>query len=311
MIDTSPSKIVNLGLIGAGAWGRNYIKTIDGLAGTRLTCLASRNTENPALVGPDCVISEDWHEMIAGGDLDGVIIATPPALHTEMTLAVIDAGIPVLVEKPMTLSLADAETVVEAAKAKNAIVLVDHTHLYSAAWEALKNDAKAGPLISISTVAGKWGPFRQDTPMLWDRGSHDIAMCLDLVGHLPERVMARRIEIRDVENGTGESLGLVLGFGHITAKIAISNLIAEKKRLFTAFLNDRELIYDDTLDAKLQLKIVSNNQVKTVALVEGRPLERALQAFSAAIQAGEADIKDAELGRDVVAVLEQLQKHIV
>lgn len=310
MTDTSPSKILNLGLIGAGAWGRNYIKTIDGLAGTRLTCLASRNTENPALVGPDCVISEDWHEMIAGGDLDGVIIATPPALHTEMTLAVIDAGIPVLVEKPMTLSLADAETVVEAAKAKNAIVLVDHTHLYSAAWEALKNDAKAGPLISISTVAGKWGPFRQDTPMLWDRGSHDIAMCLDLVGHLPERVMARRIEIRDVENGTGESLGLVLGFGHITAKIAISNLISEQNRLFTASLKGGELIYDDTLDDKLHLKIAARDPGKTLALGESKPLERALQAFSAAIQAGEADIKDAELGRDVVAVLEQLQMHI-
>ena len=102
----------------------------------------------------------------------------------------------------------------------------------------------------------------------------------------------------------------MLGFGDITAKIAISNLIAEKKRIFTAFLNDRELIYDDTLDDKLQLKIAPKNQVKTVALTEGRPLERALQAFSAAIQTGEADFKDAELGRDVVAVLERLPMHV-
>jgi predicted dehydrogenase len=308
--DTSPSKILNLGLIGAGTWGRNFIKTIAGLDGIALTRLASRNPESSSLVEPDCVISADWRDLIAAQDLDGVIIATPPALHAEMTLAAIDAGIPVLVEKPMTLSLAEAESVVKAASAKNAIVLVDHVHLYSAAWEALKNDAKAGPLITISTIAGNWGPFRQGTPMLWDWGCHDIAMCLDLVGHQPERVMARRIEARDVDGGTGEALGLVLGFGHITAKIAISNLISEKKRLFTAFLNDRELVYDDTLDDKLQLKIAPKNQVKTVALTEGRPLERALQAFSAAIQTGEADFKDAELGRDVVAVLEQLQMHI-
>ena len=302
---------LNLGLIGAGAWGRNFIKTIDSLDGVALTRLASRNPESPALVGPDCVISEDWRDLIAAGDLDGVIIATPPTVHAEMTLAAIDAGLPVLVEKPMTLSLDEAETVVEAARAKNAIVLVDHVHLYSAAWEALKHEALAlGSLQAISTVAGNWGPFRQDTPMLWDRGAHDIAMCLDLVGLQPERVMARRIEARDVDGGTGEALALELGFGHITAKIAISNLIAEKTRLFTAFLNDRKLVYDDTLDDKLQLKIAPQNQVKTVALAEGRPLERALQAFSAAIEAGEADFKDAELGRDVVGVLEQLQKHL-
>ena len=310
MTDTSPSKILNLGLIGAGTWGRNFIKTIAWLDGIALTRLASRNPESVGLVSAECVISGDWHDLIAAGDLDGVIIATPPTIHAEMTLAAIDAGLPVLVEKPMTLSLADAETVVEAAKAKNTIVLVDHTHLYSAAWEALKNDAKAGPLITISTIAGKWGPFRQDTPMLWDWGTHDVAMCLDLVGRRPETAIARRIETRDVDNGIGEALGLVLGFGDITAKIAISNLISEQNRLFTASLKGGELIYDDTLDDKLHLKISALDPGKTLALGESKPLERALQAFSAAIQAGEADIKDAELGRDVVAVLEQLQMHI-
>jgi len=309
--DTSPSKILNLGLIGAGAWGRNYIKTIAGLDGVALTRLASRKPESAGLVSAECVISGDWHDLIAAGDLDGVIIATPPTIHAEMTLAAIDAGIPVLVEKPMTLSLAEAETVVGAALAKNAIVMVNHIHLYSAAWEVLKREAKEhGPLQAISTVAGNWGPFRQETQMLWDWGTHDVAMCLDLVGRRPETAIARRIETRDVDNGIGEALGLVLGFGDITAKIAISNLITEQNRLFTASLKGGELIYDDTLDDKLHLKIAARDPGKTLALGESKPLERALQAFSAAIQAGEADIKDAELGRDVVAVLEQLQMHI-
>ncbi len=310
MTDTSSSKILNLGLIGAGAWGRKYIKTIDALDGIALTRLASRNLESAGFIPSECVISEDWRDLIAARDLDGVIIATPPTLHAEMTLAAIDAGLPVLVEKPMTLSLDEAETVVGAAYAKNAIVLVDHVHLYSAAWEGLKREAKAlGPLQEISSVAGNWGPFRPDTPMLWDWGCHDIAMCLDLVGRPPEATIAQRIETRDVDNGNGEALGLMLDFGDVTAKIAISNLISEKNRLFTASLKDGELVYDDTLDDKLRLKINHQNPGKSMALGEGKPIERALQAFSAAIHAGKADIKDAELGRDVVAVLEQLQKH--
>ncbi|MDA1089161.1 MAG: Gfo/Idh/MocA family oxidoreductase [Proteobacteria bacterium] len=311
MTDAVPSKILNLGLIGAGVWGRNFIKTIAGLDGARLTRLASRNPESAALVPPDCVISDDWRDLMAAQDLDGVIIATPPALHAEMTLAAIDAGLAVLVEKPMTLSLAEAEAVVSAARAKNAIVLVDHIHLYSAAWEVLKKEARVhGPLQAISAVAGNWGPFRPDTPMLWDWGSHVIAMAMDLVGRRPETAVARSIEIRDVENGKGEALALELGFGDITAKIVISTLYAEKNWLFTASLKGGELVYDDTLDDKLRLKITPQDPGKPVALADGRPLERAVQAFSAAIHRGQADFKDAVLGHDVVGVLEQLQKHL-
>ncbi len=311
MTGGSPPGILNLGLIGAGAWGRTLITTIAATGGVRLSRLASRNPDSAALAGPDCVVSADWRDLIAAGDLDGVIIATPPALHADMALAAIAAKLPVMVEKPMTSSLEEADAVAGAARSQNAIVLVDHVHLYSAAWEALKREADTkGPLRAISTVAGNWGPFRPDVPVLWDWGAHDVAMCLDLIGRRPETAMARRIEARDVDGGKGESLALELGFGDIIAKIAIGNLYAEKNRLFTASLHGGELVYDDTQDDKLRLKINPQDAGKTIALAGAKPLERAVQAFSAAIRRGDADFKDAILGRDVVAVLEQLQQHL-
>ena len=162
MNGTTSSECLNLSLIGAGPWGRNYIKTIAGLNGVRLSRLASRNPESPALAGTGCQISEDWREMLAAGDLDGVIIATPAAVHAEITLAALEHDLPVLVEKPMTLSASEAEAVLGAARSKNSIIRVGHIHLYSAAWEALKREARAlGPLRAISTVAGKWGPFNR------------------------------------------------------------------------------------------------------------------------------------------------------
>lgn len=310
MINTTPSEHINLGLIGAGKWGRNYIRTIAGLDGVALTRLASRNPESSALVFPDCTLSEEWRDLIAAGDLDGVIIATPPTTHAEITLAAIGAGLPVLVEKPMTLSLAEAEAVAEAANTNNAIVLIDHIHLYSAAWEALKREAQAlGTLKAVSTIAGNWGPFRPDTSMMWDYGAHDIAMCLDLVGRSPETAIANTIETREADDGKGESLALELGFGDVTARITLSNLHSGKNRLFTATFESGELVYDDTTEDKLRLKVNPQDSGKTLALSSGTPLERAVHAFAAAIRHGKADTKGAVLGRDVVGVLEQLQKH--
>ena len=65
--------------------------------------------------------------------------------------------------------LSEAEAVLGAARSKDSIIRVGHIHLYSAAWEALKREARAlGPLRAISTVAGKWGPFNRQAPVLWE-----------------------------------------------------------------------------------------------------------------------------------------------
>ena len=309
---------IRLGLIGAGPWGRNYIDTIRALDGVALTRLASRNPESAALAGPDCEITQDWREMLADGGLDGVIIATPPALHAEMTLAAIDLGVAVLVEKPMTLNLAEAETILERAQSRGAIVRVDHIHLYSAAWEALKREAEGlGPLRTIIAEAGSKGPDHSRTPVLWNWGSHDVAMCIDLLGRLPEKATARRLENRGPEEGKGETLALSLDFGGVTASITIGDILAEKKRLFTATFEEGELVYDDMKDVKLrrrdapwQADPVSDDRGHSVSLADGRPLDRAVLAFAAAISRGAPDSEDVSLGTDVVRVLSRMESHI-
>ena len=309
---------IRLGLIGAGPWGRNYIDTIRALDGVALTRLASRNPESAALAGPDCEITADWREMLAAGDLDGVIIATPPALHADMTLTAIDRGVAVLVEKPMTLNLAEAETILERAQTRDAIVRVDHVHLYSAAWEALKREAEGlGPLRAIIAEAGSRGPAHSRTPVLWDWGSHDVAMCIDLLGRLPEKALARRLETRGPEEGKGETLALSLDFGGVTASITIGDILTEKKRLFTATFEEGELVYDDLKDIKLrrrdapwQADPVNDGGGDSVPLAAGRPLDRAVLAFASAISQGAPDSEDVSLGTDVVRVLSRMEAHI-
>jgi hypothetical protein len=92
-----------LGLVGAGRWGKVFINTLAGMEGVRLAGLASSNPQSRSLVPPDCRVMPEWRDLIQMKNLAGLIVATPPHTHAEITLAAIRAGLPVLVEKPLTL----------------------------------------------------------------------------------------------------------------------------------------------------------------------------------------------------------------
>ena len=148
---------VRLCLLGAGRWGQRYIDTIGASTGVALTALASRNPSAAAFVPQDCHIFTDWREAIRAEDVDAVIVATPPALHTEMALAAIAAGRPVLIEKPLTLSLAEARAVRDAARGNHILASVGHIHLHNGGYLALKKHLpEIGRLLHIRSEAGNW-----------------------------------------------------------------------------------------------------------------------------------------------------------
>jgi predicted dehydrogenase len=218
-----------LALIGAGRWGRAYINTIAGLDGVRLAAIASRNPETPGLAPANCRVCTDWRDAIDAGVVDAVIVATPPASHAAIARASIEAGLPALVEKPLTVDLDDAVMLRAFAAERNVFVMLDHTHLFSPAFRALKQELQNdGPIASIHGEAGNAGPYRSDTSVLWDWGPHDVAMCLDLLRDLPVRVGVTRLEQRMIGGVRGENLLLEFLFlDGTTARLAIGNLQQE------------------------------------------------------------------------------------
>jgi predicted dehydrogenase len=302
---------LRLGLIGAGRWGRIYIKTIERLDGFSLVRLVSSNPESQELVHKDCHISEDWQDITAADDLDGVIIAAPPALHAEMTLAAIAASNPVLVEKPLTLDLAEARALLHDAEQQRAIVHVDHTHLYHPAFRALKNVGKAlGPVRAIHGLAGDWGPFRKDSSILWDRGSHDVAMCIDILGQKPDGVSARINKIHSTEDGLGEAISASLTFAcGAQANLEFSNLLKEKKRILTVQYEEETLIYNDVSNVSLSRQLIAG-QVEVINVLDVLPLDQVLIDFGAAIKKNKPDLDGLRLGVQVVEVLSDCQKFL-
>jgi predicted dehydrogenase len=250
-----PARPARLGLIGAGAWGRNYIKTIAGLPGeATLSMVASRNPETHSLVPAGCPVFEDWRRVATAGGLDGVIVATPPALHVEMAEAAVLAGLPVLVEKPLSRSVADAERFLRVAADRHASVMMDHIHLFSPAYRALKAAGiRLGRIQWIQAKAGRPAPAHFDDPVLWEWGCHDAAMCLDLVGGTPEEAKAVRLGRRVIQGRPAEQVGIHLRFpGDVPADIDVGNLVEKKQRVFAVQFETELWVYDDFSPDKLK-----------------------------------------------------------
>lgn len=311
--------LVRLGLIGAGRWGRNYIRTIGALPGVRLARLASHNPASARLVPAGCEIFADWRNLLDPRAIDGIIIATPPALHARMAVAAVESGLPALVEKPLTLDLAEAISLRNLTRARNGFVTVGHTHLYSPAWRRLRQLAgDLGSLRGIRSEAGDHGPFRPDVPVLWDWGAHDVAMCMALVGAPPVRVQARVLESRPIEGSLGEIIELSLLFAQeIRAHVRIGNMMP-KRRWFAAYFDVAVLVYDDLAPDKLMRYAPAAGDDlpppagggTRIEVGSELPLSNVVREFSSSVRNGDRDLSELELGLRVVETLARLQSSV-
>ncbi len=275
----TPHQTIRLGLVGAGAWGRNYIRTIAGLTGVVLARVASHNPDTESLVPPDCVVTPDWRNLVGAADLDGLILAVPPKVQATIAEAAVRAGLPLLLEKPVAIGVTETQHLAELASQARVPVLVDHVYLFHPAYVALKDVVrKHGGARAIRSAGGAQGPFRPDVPVLWDWAPHDIAMCLDLVGERPSVVVGACIRSEDTPDGRGEIWTLDLKFPCGTeANVTVGNLMEARNRRFTAVLSEGEVTFDDCREDKLVHREPRGETA--VPHAADRPLTRAVEIF--------------------------------
>ncbi len=275
----TPHRTIRLGLVGAGAWGRNYIRTIAGMTGVVLARVASHNPDTESLVPPDCVVTPDWRDLVGAADLDGLILAVPPKVQAAIAEAAIRARLPLLLEKPVAIGVAETQHLAELASQADVPVLVDHIYLFHPAYVALKEVVrKHGGARAIRSAGGAQGPFRPDVPVLWDWAPHDIAMCLDLVGERPSAVVGACIRSQDTQDGRGEIWTLDLKFPCGTeANVTVGNLMEARNRCLTAILSEGEVTFDDCREEKLVHRGAGGETA--VPHAADRPLTRAVEAF--------------------------------
>ncbi|MDZ4684481.1 MAG: Gfo/Idh/MocA family oxidoreductase [Planctomycetaceae bacterium] len=140
---------VRVGLIGYGAWGRHHARAWSAIPGAQLVAICARSDESAAAAHadfPQATIYRDYRPLLNHRDLDVCDVVLPSDLHFEVGLAVLATGRHLVLEKPMTLSLADGERLIELAAAKQRVFAVGHELRLSSLWGKVKQLIDAGAI---------------------------------------------------------------------------------------------------------------------------------------------------------------------
>ena len=265
----------SLVVIGSGSWGQRHIETIMNAQELSLAGVVSRSlSKSPRPLFRNIQPRRVWHdieEMLRSGvHADGVVLAVPPTKMSEAATLLIDAGIPVFVEKPLTLSAAEAVILTEKAIRANVLLMVNFIHLFSPGYQRLRTKLPAlGTLQRVLGCGGNTGPIRNYMNALWDYGPHELAFAFDLLGYDPNELTARL-----VCGGRNEHVvEVTLNYPESIAKLRFGNRMHGKHRLLTCIGSCGELKLNDHPTPVL------THSGKLIPIIGPPPLEAALYTY--------------------------------
>jgi len=190
---------LNVGVIGYGYWGPNIVRNFFGTNGCVVKMVADGRSERLAALArifPTIQGVKDGEEIIRSKDIDAVIIATPVFTHYALAKKALQNGKHVLIEKPMTSSVAEADELILLAEQKGLTLMADHTFLYTGAVQKMKeliHSEVIGTPQYFDSSRINLGLFQPDINVLWDLAPHDISILTYLMTEMPESINATGI----------------------------------------------------------------------------------------------------------------------
>jgi len=246
---------LRFGMIGWGYWGPKIARNLESIPHTSMTMVADLDKERLASIAVNQlgIRTTTNVEDVFTSDVDGVIIAAPVRTHYHLAKQALLYGKHVLVEKPLTTSVEEAEELIALAKQCKRVLMVGHTFEYSPAVNELRklvHSGDLGKIYCVETERVNLGLFRSDTNVIWDLAPHDVSILLYLFGKTPERITVQAHA--HLLPGICDIAHLDLAFAdEMTAHIHVSWLHPCKIRRVTVIGDARMVVYDDTNPAEM------------------------------------------------------------
>ena len=326
---------MNFAIIGLGYWGKNYYRILNSNDNINLSAVVDSN-QNINLDERTKHFPDLEDLLTSKINIDAAIIATPTNTHYDITKKLLNNGIHVLVEKPLSTTADEASELINLADEKNLVLLVDHTFLYNEAINfAIKSiqDGEIGSLLHINFERTNLGPIRSDVSCLWDLTTHDVSILNAITPKEPTQIRASSFNTSQTESFDMVNVSLnyennlfVTMFSswlhpEKTRKIKI---VGDKKMIVFDDLNFNEpiKIYDKKFDQIYDKEISQNNNnsffsfsigdVVSPFIQNSEPLQQVVKHFMSSIKNDKTFISNNnnEIALRTVSLLENIEKEI-
>jgi predicted dehydrogenase len=308
------------GLIGLGSMGRHHARVLRSLPGVRLVAVADPGGDTFGAAGPLEVGASVAHLIAAG--IDYAVVAAPTSHHEEIGLALADAGVHALLEKPLAPTAESAGRLAAAFADNGLIGAVGHIERYNPALRSLRARLEQGELGEIYQVSTRrQGPFPAriaDVGVVKDLATHDI----DLTAWVAQAAYLRVSAHTALKSGR-EHEDLVAFIGALEGGIVASHLVnwlSPFKERSTTVTGELGSFVADTLTADLTFHAngtrettweslvgfrgVTEGDVVRFALGKREPLLSEHEAFRDAVLGLSTDIVSMAEGMTTVRVAE-------
>ena len=322
---------LGVAVIGLGYWGPNLVRNLFELPEAEVSVCDMRPDSIRAIQRryPTIRGYTRLEDVLDDPAIDAVAIATPVGSHYELALSALLAGKHVFVEKPLAASGSTAAELVAIAQERELVLMPGHTFLYSPPVNTIRELIRSGALGDIYFVSASrvnLGLHQPDVSVVWDLGPHDFSILRYWLDETPTRVSAtsRACVLPD----TPDVVFINLEFASKTiAHVELSWLAPSKLRRTTIVGSRKMVVYDDTspepvrvFDSGVQLDNPTtfgeyHLSYRTGDIISPRvdpaePLFVELRDFCTAIRTRSKPKSSAELGLEVVRVIEAVDRSL-
>jgi UDP-N-acetylglucosamine 3-dehydrogenase len=296
--------ILKTAVIGVGSMGKNHARVYSELAEAKLVGVSDENSATAQNIGDTFGVNAyaDYRELLDKEKPQAVTVAVPTALHEKVVIDVLNAGVHVLVEKPIAATIEEGQRLIALAKKLDRKLMVGHIVRFNPAIQELKKRLDAGELGRIYQVfCRRAGPFPariRDVGVVIDLAPHDVDIIRFLTGMDPIRLYAET-EQRIHTNHEDLLFGMLRFPDGITAALEINWLTPTKLREVLV-LGERGMFRVDDLtqdlyfyenaqasgltwDSLKNLRGVSEGGMERYAIQRFEPLKAELQGFLKAV----------------------------
>lgn len=313
----------HLAVIGCGGWGQNLVRTTHELG--FLAAICDTDAERAKKFSDTYQVpAKSYDEILADASVTGVILPVPAPLHAKMALQAIAAGKHVFVEKPIAMNVDDAQSMVDAAKKADRVLMVGHVLQYHAAFVALTKlvaDGALGDLRHIRSNRLNFGKVRVEENVFWSFAPHDVSMMLALAGREPVSVQAHyAADLPQSDLAASASAHFDFGKG-LKGEIHVSWLNPFKEQKLTVVGTKGMAVFDDTAASEKKLALYANSvdfkdgqpvmnkaEPQYIALPNCQPLTCEISHFAECVAQNRAPRTDGNEGVRVLKVMQQCDK---